>query len=66
VRIADERLRAERLGRGHGSETARFPLHRAEEVLADLGIGDRIRIISKADDGRRKKPIREIPGERLT
>jgi hypothetical protein len=35
------------------------PLHRADEVLADLGIG--VRIARKADGGRRPKSIREIP-----
>ena len=34
--------------------------HRAEEVLADLSIGDRL--VRKADSGRRPEAIREIPG----
>jgi len=50
--------RSERLGYHHGPRTARLPLRRAREVLADLAIGDRIG--RKADGGRRPWIIREI------
>ena len=62
LRNGNERLCRGRFGRHHGSETARSPLHPAEEVLADVGIGDRI--VRKADGGRRPKTIWEIPVKR--
>jgi len=39
-----------------------YPLHRANEALADLRIG--FRIVRKGDGGRRPKCIREMPVRR--
>ena len=58
VRIGDERLRKGRSAGHHGPGPARLSRHPAEWVLADDGIG--VRIIRKADGGRRPKAIWEI------
>ena len=61
ARIGNGRPYAGRFGQRHGLATAGYPLHRAERMLADLAIGDRL--VRKADGGRRPKAIREIPVE---
>jgi len=61
AQIADGRPRARRFGQDHGLTTAGYPLHRADKVLADLGIG--VRIARKADTGHRLKSVREILDE---
>ncbi len=58
MRIGDERLRKGRSAGHHGPGPARLSRHPAEWVLADDGID--VRIIRKADDGRRPKTIWEI------
>ena len=61
AQIADGRPHARRFGQHHGLAAAGYPLHRADKVLADLGIG--VRIVRKADGGRQPKSIREIPDQ---
>jgi len=60
ARIANERPYAGRFGPHHRLATAGYPLRRAERMLADLAIGDRL--VRKADGGRRPNVIRQIPG----
>lgn len=58
ARIANERLWASRFGPHHGPRTARCPLVRARELLADPL--DRDRIAGKPRDARGHEVIREI------
>jgi len=58
VRIGNERLCKGRLGRHHGPETAGYAPHRAEEVLAAVGIDGRI--VKRIGGGPRSKAIWEI------
>jgi len=45
--------------RHYGLAMAGYPLRRAERMLADLAIGDRL--VKEADGGRRREAIQETP-----
>ena len=59
ARIANEQPHAGRSGRRHGLANVGCPLPRAEKLLPDLAIGDRL--ARKVDGGRRPQSIRETP-----
>ena len=57
--FAHARRRADHSGPHQGPKTAGCPANRWRVLLADPRTGDKI--LQKADDGRRRKAIQEIP-----